>query len=62
MPTTKNDIHEYKELIEEIDGRVLNDAEAKEELTRLRLLYWLLSHRPPAEGEEPYEPPTPPWL
>ena len=35
--------------------------EAKHRHLELLDFFWLLAHKPPEEGEPPYEPPLPPW-
>ena len=62
MAISDNEVKEYRALIAKVQGRELDLAEAREELTRVRLLWWMLGHRPPAPGEERHDPPPPSWL
>lgn len=62
MSIRDKDVEGYRALIREIEGRELSFGEAKEEFTRIMHLWWIVRHRPPEEGEAPYNPPPPPWL
>jgi hypothetical protein len=61
MSFSPEDVAEYK-ATQENQGRKLSDEDAAEELRRVRHLLWILGHRLPLPGEEPYDPPPPPWL
>lgn len=62
MPIPDDEVEAFRKLQEDASGEPMSFDDAREQFTRLRLLWWTLSHRPPEEGEEPYEPPPPPWL
>jgi len=63
MPFTDDKVREYQRRAKELFGEEISISfeDAKERLRQLLYLYWILAHKPPAEGERPYSPPPPPW-
>lgn len=62
MPITDETIERFRQMMKEKHGVELSFAEAKGRYLELLNLFWILAHKPPKEGEPPYEPPPPPWL
>jgi hypothetical protein len=62
MPIPDDQVDAFRRLQEDERGLPMSMEDARAQFTRLRFLWWSLSHRPPAEGDPPYEPPAPPWL
>lgn len=62
MPFDDDQIKRYQDRMKDRYGEEVSFEDAKHRLNQLLQWYWILAHRPPAEGEPPYSPPTPPWL
>ena len=52
----------FRERLKHEFGEELSFEEAKSRYMKMLNLFWILSHKPPALGEAPYDPPPPPWL
>lgn len=56
------EIGDYQQRMKDLYHEEISFNDAKARLRQLLHLYWVLAHRPPAEGEPPYTPPPPPWI
>ncbi len=61
MPITDETIDHFREEMKEKYGEQLSSAEAKGRYLELLNLFWILSHKPPKEGEY-HDIPSPPWI
>ena len=61
MPIDDAEVEDFRTRMQML-GHDMTPAEAKGRYLKLLNLFWILVHVPSADGEPPYEPPSPPWL